>query len=106
MVSAIVLLLLKIVAISAALVFGGCVLTMMGCCVALLFQLGRGADSLGPFALLAHYRTVKHAPVLPSGIAQTELWMYRARRIAIRAWFVALIAGLSMVIFALASGQS
>jgi hypothetical protein len=59
-----------------------------------------------PKTLLAHYRTVKHAPVLTSGIAQTEFWMYRARHIAIREWFVALIAGLSMVILALASGQS
>ena len=105
MVSAIVLLLLKIVLIGAALVFGGCVLTIMCCCVALLFQLGKGADSLGPFALFAHYRSVKHAPALPSGIAQAEFWMHRARRIGIWAWFVALAAGLAMVIIALASGQ-
>jgi len=101
-----VLLFLKIVTVGAAIVFFVCVLTIMGCVVSLLVQVARGAESWGPFAILAHYRAVKTDPELPAPIAHTESCMYCARRIAIQAWLVALIAGVSMVVVALVFGQA
>ena len=97
--SAFVLLLLKIVLVTAVAVFFGCVLTIMGCVAALLFQAGRGAASWDPAAILGQYRSSKP-------MSGAEYWMQRARRIAFRAWLVALIAGVSLVVFALISGQT
>ena len=100
------LLFLKIVTGGAAIVFIVCMVTIMGCVVSLLIQVARGAESWGPFAILAHYRALKTDPELLAPIAHTESCVYRARRIAIRAWVVALIAGVSMVVFALVFGDT
>jgi hypothetical protein len=105
-VSAFVLLFLKIVTVGAAIVFFVCVFTIMGCVLSILIQVARGAKSWGPFAILAHYRAVKTDAESPAAIARTESCMYRARRIAIRAWLVALIAGVFMVVFALVFGET
>ena len=100
------LLLLKIIAVGAGIVFFGCVLTIMACITSLLLQIGRSAASWDPFTMLARYRAAKSCPDVPVGIAHAEMLISRARRIAIRAWLVALIAGVSMVAFALISGQN
>src|SRR5207244_1712440 len=105
MMSAFLLLLLKILALAAAGVFAACVLAVLVCCALLLFQLARGAGSSSPFAAFTHYRAIKSADQLPSAVACVESYMHRAQRIAIRAWLVALVAGLSMIIVALVSGQ-
>ena len=81
----ILLVLLKIVTLAAAGVFGACVLAGMGYCTLLLIRLIRGADSSSPFAVLAYYRAIKTARELPSSVASIESGMYRVRRIAIRA---------------------
>jgi hypothetical protein len=79
MVSAFILLLLKIVAVAAAGIFLVCVLTIMARSVSLIYRVGR--------------------------LEEPSDFLHRVRRIAFRAWIIALIAGLSMVVFALATGQ-
>ena len=80
MVSAFILLMLKIVAVAAVAVFFVCVLTIMAFAMVQLFRGGRSAQ-------------------------QSWDLMLRTRRVAFRAWLVALIAGVSMVAFAFAIGQ-
>jgi hypothetical protein len=79
MVTAFILLMLKIVAVAAVAVFFVCVLTLMAFAMMQLFRDGRRQHSWD--------------------------FMLRTRRIAFRAWLVALVAGVSMVAFAFATGQ-
>ena len=80
MVSAFILVLLKIVAVAAVGGFFVCVLTIMASAMVQLFRGGRS-------------------------VQQSWDLMLRTRRVAFRAWLVALIAGVSMVALAFATGQ-
>jgi hypothetical protein len=104
MVTALTILVVKVIFALALATFALAWLAGLLLCVAFIARIWRRTDSIDPLEWLAHLRSFRTVGA-PREIARIQSWMHRVWRAAFAAVLVAAVSGITLALLATAHGQ-